>query len=128
MSNHSEPPYLPVASGEIGLFTDFYELTMAQSYFTEGMDGEATFEPVLEATGPIIDAQLAETLLVNQVQYQTLLATKSARGVLAARGRPIAGFGATSNVLAARRYGIPPTGTMAHSRHPMPVDIAPGIR
>ena len=75
---------------------------------------------------------------MNQVQYQVLLATKSARCVQAARGRPIAdfaarrthgteaslkmarasyvaGFGATSNVLAARRYGIPLTGTMAHS-------------
>ena len=93
---------------------------------------------MLEITGPIIAAQLAETIVMNQVQYQTLLATKSARCVQAAQGRPIAdfaarrthgteaslkmarasyiaGFGATSNVLAARRYGIPPTGTMAHS-------------
>ena len=97
-----------------------------------------THAPVLEVTGPIIAAQLAETIVMNQVQYQPLLATKSARCVQAARGRPLAdfaarrthgteaslkmarasylaGFGATSNVLAARRYGILPTGTMAHS-------------
>lgn len=95
-------------------------------------------EPLLEVTAPIIAAQLAETLAINQVQYQSLLATKAARCVQAAQGRGIAdfaarrthgaeaalamahvsyiaGFAATSNVLAARRYGIPPAGTMAHS-------------
>ena len=95
-------------------------------------------EPLLEVTAPIIAAQLAETLVINQVQYQSLLATKAARCVWAAQGRDIAdfaarrthgaeaamamarasyiaGFAATSNVLAARRYGIPPAGTMAHS-------------
>ena len=46
-----------------------------------------THEPVLEVTAPIIAAQLAETLVMNQVQYQTLLATKSARCVEAAQGR-----------------------------------------
>ena len=94
--------------------------------------------PLLEVTAPIIAAQLAETLAINQVQYQSLLATKAARCVQAAQGRSIAdfaarrthgaaaalamarasylaGFAATSNVLAARRYGIPPAGTMAHS-------------
>ena len=210
--SQNEQPYLPVPAGDSGLLTDFYELTMAQSYFAEGMDAEATFslyvrthppdrgylvaagvdeaidclaalsfsdasvdflretgvfeddfleylrgfrftgtvralaegslffanEPILEVTAPVIEAQVAETIAINQVQYQTLLATKSARCVAAAQGRPIAdfaarrthgaeaslrmarasylaGFGATSNVLAARRYGIPPTGTMAHS-------------
>ena len=212
MTLSSHPPFLPLPAGEIGLLTDLYELTMAQSYFAEGINGEATFslyvreyppdrgylvaagvddaldclealsfdadsvdylrsagiftadfldslrdfrftgsvrampegslffthEPVLEVTGPVIAAQLAETIVMNQVQYQTLLATKAARCVQASQGRPIAdfaarrthgteaslkmartsymaGFGATSNVLAARRYGIPPTGTMAHS-------------
>jgi nicotinate phosphoribosyltransferase len=95
-------------------------------------------EPVLEVTAPIIEAQLAETFIINQVNFQTLLATKAARCAGAARGRPLAdfasrrthgvdaalkmarcsylgGFQSTSNVLAARRYGIPPSGTMAHS-------------
>ena len=43
MASQTEQPYLPVPAGELGLLTDFYELTMAQSYFAEGMDGEATF-------------------------------------------------------------------------------------
>ena len=95
-------------------------------------------EPVLEVTGPIIEAQLAETFIINQVNLQTLLATKAARCVWAAQGRLlsdfasrrahgvdaalkmarcsyIAGFESTSNVLAAQQYGIPPAGTMAHS-------------
>ena len=43
MTLPSQPPYLPLPAGEIGLLTDLYELTMAQSYFAEGIDGEATF-------------------------------------------------------------------------------------
>jgi nicotinate phosphoribosyltransferase len=81
---------------------------------------------------------LAETFVLNQINLQTILATKAARCVWAARGRIlsdfasrrtqgvdaalkmarssyIAGFQSTSNVLAAQRYGIPPAGTMAHS-------------
>ncbi len=196
----------------MGLFTDLYELTMAQAFFSQGMLATATFslfirryppnraylvsagledvldylealrfgpaaleylestaiftgdflqylgglrftgwvraiaegrlffadEPVLEVSGPIIEAQLAETFIINQINLQTLLATKAARCVWAAQGRPLsdfsarraqgtdaamkmarcgylAGFQSTSNVLAARRYGIPPAGTMAHS-------------
>ncbi len=103
-------------------------------------DGEIFFpnEPVLEVTGPLIECQLAETLLVNLVNLESMLATKAARVVDAARGRPvfdfaarrthgldaamklarasyIAGFAGTSNVAAAARYGIPAVGTMAHS-------------
>ena len=95
-------------------------------------------EPVLEISGPIIEAQLVETFVINQVNLQTLLATKAARCVWAAQGRPvtdfgarrtqgtdaalkmarcgyIAGFQSTSNVLAASLYGVTPAGTMAHS-------------
>lgn len=95
-------------------------------------------EPLLEVTGPLPEAQLLETALLNAVTYQTALASAAARCVLAARGRPvvdfalrrthgveagmaaartgaIAGFGATSDVAAAQRYGLPATGTMAHS-------------
>ena len=43
MTLPSQPPYLPLPAGEIGLLTDLYELTMAQSYFAEGVAGEATF-------------------------------------------------------------------------------------
>ena len=95
-------------------------------------------EPVVEITGPVIEAQLAETAVMNAIGLQTMLATKAARVVHAAQGRAVvefaarrtqgqeaadrlarvsymAGFGGTSNVRAAARYGIPPAGTMAHS-------------
>ncbi len=95
-------------------------------------------EPLLEVVAPIAEAQLAESFIMNQVHFQTLLASKAARVVAAARGRKvvdfgmrrmhgadaavkgarafyIAGVGATSNVLAGRLYGIPVSGTMAHS-------------
>lgn len=95
-------------------------------------------EPLLEVTAPMPVAQLLETAVMNVVQYPTMIATKAARCELAAAGRGLADFGfrrahgletgveaalaahvgggfATSNVEAGRRYGIPTTGTMAHS-------------
>ncbi|HYM67071.1 MAG TPA: nicotinate phosphoribosyltransferase, partial [Patescibacteria group bacterium] len=95
-------------------------------------------EPLLEITAPIIEAQLVETAVLNLVHVQTLLASKAVRCVLAARGRPVVDFGLrrthgldagmkaarcafiagasmSSNVLAGLHYGIPPSGTMAHS-------------
>jgi nicotinate phosphoribosyltransferase len=127
-----------------GIFTDDFLDYLAEFHFAGSVrampEGTIFFadEPVLEISGPIIDVQLVETIVINQVQYQSLLATKSARCVQAARGRAIAdfasrrthgteaalrmarvsyiaGFAATSNVLAAQRYGVPPAGTMAHS-------------
>ena len=97
-----------------------------------------TDEPAVEITAPLIEAQLAETFIINQVNLQSMLATKAARCVWAAKGRGIAdfasrrtqgtdaalkmarasyiaGFSSTSNVLAASLYGMPPAGTMAHS-------------
>ncbi|MEE9219883.1 MAG: nicotinate phosphoribosyltransferase [Acidobacteriota bacterium] len=95
-------------------------------------------EPVLQVIAPITEAQLVETYLLNQVHLQSVAASKASRLVQAARGRPLvdfgsrrahgadaalkvarasyaAGFAGTSNVLAARRYGIPAHGTLAHS-------------
>ncbi|HKE53270.1 MAG TPA: nicotinate phosphoribosyltransferase [Actinomycetota bacterium] len=95
-------------------------------------------EPLLELTAPIAVAQLVEPYLLNQITFQTTIASKAARCVIAADGRAvvdfalrrtqgldaalavarcssIVGFAATSNVEAARRYGLRPTGTMAHS-------------
>ncbi len=197
---------------DAALFTDLYELTMAQGYFRQGMSSQATFslfvrpsrvkrsylvsagledvlryletfrfspgaidylrstgtfsddflgylgglrftgrvraipegrlyfhhEPALEITAPIIEAQIIETLVINQVNLQSLIATKAARcvwagsgralvdfslrrahgvdaGMKAARSSYVAGFASTSNVLAGRAYGLPITGTMAHS-------------
>ena len=206
----AEATGIPV--GELGLFTDLYQLTMAQSYLEHDKNRPATFslivrkfppehaylvaaglttvleyleqvrfssgalmylrqtgrfseaflaylatwrfqgdvvavpegsvffcnEPVLEVTASIVDAQLVESFIVNAVHLQTLIATKAARCVEAARGRSLidfalrrthgtdaalkvarasylAGFDATSNVLAGQIYGIPISGTMAHS-------------
>ncbi len=104
-------------------------------------EGHVVFagEPLLEVTAPLPEAQLVETVLVNQITYQTALATKAARCTVAAAGRAalvdfslrrthgteagmaaaraggIAGFAGTSNVEAARRLGLAPVGTMAHS-------------
>ena len=95
-------------------------------------------EPVLEVSAPLVQAQLLETLLINTIGFQTLIASKAARCLHAARGRGLidfsarrthgseaslkvarssylSGFAATSNVLAGKRYGIPVSGTMAHS-------------
>lgn len=96
------------------------------------------FEPVLEIAAPLPQAQLVETIVINQIGLQTILASKAARVVAAAQGRPvldfglrrmhgvdaglkgarafyIAGISATSNVAAGQMYGIPIGGTMAHS-------------
>ena len=200
------PRYFPA------LFTDLYEVTMAQAYMAEGMSGTAVFEtvfrklpprrsyvmaaglsdvldfleafefqpedidylrglrlfteeflrslsavrftgdvwavpegtvvfpnePIVQVIAPILEAQLAETFVVNQIHLQSVIASKAARVVEAARGRMVVDFGArrahgtdaalkvarasylagiagTSNLLAAREYGIPAFGTMAHS-------------
>lgn len=197
---------------DAALFTDLYELTMAQGYFRQGMSSQATFslfvrpsrvkrsylvsagledvlryledfsfsssaidylrststftddfldylgslrftgrvraipegriyfhnEPALEITAPIIEAQIVETLVINQVNLQSLIATKAARclwagrgkalvdfslrrahgvdaGMKAARSSYMVGFSSTSNVLAGKAYGLPIAGTMAHS-------------
>lgn len=193
------------------LLTDYYQLTMLQSYFDEGLQGEAVFEffvrrlpagrkfllaagleqaleyleqlcfsdediawlarqgfhrrflaslrelrftgdvdampegtvffadePILRLTAPLPQAQLVETRLINLLQYQTLVASKAARvrlmaprsllvdfglrrshgaeaGLLSARATYLAGFDATATVLAGQRWGIPLSGTMAHS-------------
>ncbi|MDP8927136.1 MAG: nicotinate phosphoribosyltransferase [Actinomycetota bacterium] len=200
----------PEPDGPLGLFTDLYELRMAQTCLTDDMTASATFslyvrpaeerpwllaagtqraldfieafgygpeeidylaalglsdellgwlldlepsgevwavadgtlvlanEPLLEVTAPLPFGMLLETGLMNVVQFPTLVATKAARCVLAARGRGVVDFGfrrahgleagveaaraaylggldSTSNVEAGRRFGIPVSGTMAHS-------------
>lgn len=203
---------MTVSKEDLALFTDLYELTMAQAYFQAGRMAPATFslfirkfppdrgffvscgledvlryleslsfgadaidylhrtgifaadfldylktlrftgevraipegrlfflnEPIVEVTAPVIEAQVVETFVINQINLQSLIATKAARCVCAARGRDvvdfslrrtqgidagmkvargsyIAGFSGTSNVLAGKLYGIPIVGTVAHS-------------
>ncbi|WP_051953632.1 nicotinate phosphoribosyltransferase [Methylocapsa aurea] len=95
-------------------------------------------EPILEIEAPIGEAQIVETLVMNQIGLQTMLASKAARVVEAARGRPVMDFGSrraqgldaalkgarafhlagvasTSNVMAGQVYGMPVSGTIAHS-------------
>ena len=95
-------------------------------------------EPLVRVRGPILEGQILETALLNQINFQTLIATKAARVCLAARGEPVLEFGlrraqgvdgaltasraayiggcsATSNVLAGKSHGIPVRGTHAHS-------------
>lgn len=194
------------------LFTDLYQLTMAASYWKEGMHGRAAFslfirdlppnrayfvsaglqsilaviedfhfdktsidylrslgrfpdgflnylktvrftgsiraipegriffpnEPILEVTAPIVEGQLLETIILNTLHLEIMVATKASRCLHAAQGRAlidfsprrthgvdaamktarssyITGFLGTSNVLAGQFYGIPVYGTMAHS-------------
>ncbi len=95
-------------------------------------------EPALAVRAPLIEAQIPETYLLSAITFQTLIATKAARSVGAAGGRPVIEFGTrrahtpeagvlgaraayvggcagTSNTLAGFRYGIPVMGTAAHS-------------
>ncbi len=96
------------------------------------------YEPLVRVTGPLPMAQLVESRLINILHYQTLVASKAARMVLAAEGKAlsdfglrtahgaeaglysarasyIAGFAGAANVLAGVNYGVPVVGTMAHS-------------
>ncbi|KAL3949573.1 nicotinate phosphoribosyltransferase [Lentilactobacillus hilgardii] len=95
-------------------------------------------EPLLTIQGPLLQTQLFETLLLNIMNHQSLIATKARRITFAAGDKPIMEFGArraqgpssatfgaraaviggcasTSNVLAAEKFGIPAAGTMAHA-------------
>lgn len=95
-------------------------------------------EPLVRVTGPILQCQIVESILLNTVNFQTLLATKASRVCTAARGDAVLEFGlrraqgadgalaasraayvggcaATSNVLAGKLFGIPVGGTHAHS-------------
>lgn len=95
-------------------------------------------EPIVRITAPIAEAQIVETRVINLLHFQTVIASKAARMVLAADGRPLVDFGlrrahgAEAGMLAARasylagfagtattpagaRFGIPIFGTMAHS-------------
>lgn len=128
----------------LGLFPDAFVERLAAQRFTGEVwavpEGEVVFagEPLVRVTAPLVEAQLVETWLLNRIASQTMLASKAARVALACGDRAfvdfsarrdhgvdaalaaarcawIAGAAGTSLVAAGRRYGIPLSGTMAHS-------------
>jgi nicotinate phosphoribosyltransferase len=133
---------------QTGLFDsapdEFWEL-LGQSKFTGNVwavpEGTAVFpkEPLLRVEAPLWQAQIAETYLLNTLNYQTLIATRAARlrdvagpsakllefgtrrafspqgAMWAARAAIAGGLDTTSNVLAALKLGVKPSGTMAHA-------------
>jgi len=128
----------------LGLFKKEFLYYLKNFKFTGSIysveEGEIVFpkEPVLRVHAPIIQAQVLESIILNIINFQSLIATKTTRIVESAKGRTVLEFGlrraqgidgsisatraafiggatATSNVLAAKIFGIPPKGTMAHS-------------
>lgn len=103
-------------------------------------EGDVVFanEPILQVEGTLCECQLVETAILNMINYQTLIATKASRirtvvgddplmefgsrraqevsaAIWGTRAAIIGGFNATSNVLAGKKFGIPISGTHAHS-------------
>lgn len=128
----------------LGLFSDDFLSFLSGLRFTGEVwavpEGEIVFasEPLVRVTAPLIEAQIIESFLMNCVTFQTMVASKAARlaiacgdrqfvdyslrrdhgadaALKAARASFIGGASATSNVLAGQHYGVPVSGTMAHS-------------
>lgn len=129
---------------ESGRFRPEFVDYLATLRFTGDLDampeGTVFFpdEPIARVIAPLPQAQLVETRLINLLNFQTMIASKACRSMLAAQGRPlidfglrrahgaeagllaarasyVAGFGGTATVLAGAQFGIPVYGTMAHS-------------
>jgi nicotinate phosphoribosyltransferase len=127
---------------KIGFRSDYTEFLRSFRFSADVYsvkEGEVVFplEPLVRVEGRLFEAQLVETLLLNLLNYQSLVATKASRirlaaghrvlsdfglrrapaqgGLLASRAAIIGGFDSTSNVEAARLFGLEPAGTMAHS-------------
>src|SRR5690606_21281295 len=122
-----------------GDFIDFLEGFRFKGKIRSVREGDIVFPnlPVLQVEANIIEAQLVETILLNFLNFQTLIATKASRinlvsrdralmdfglrraqgpgGYFATRASAIGGFTGTSNVVAGKDFGIPVSGTMAHS-------------
>jgi nicotinate phosphoribosyltransferase len=138
------PPSAIEYLGTTGLFSSRFLAALANFRFTGDVhalrEGEVFFpgEPLLEVTAPVVEAQLVETVVINRAAFASLIASKAVRSVLAAPGRRavdfsarrtqsleasltvarssyLAGYAGTSNVLAAKTFGLPAYGTMAHS-------------
>jgi nicotinate phosphoribosyltransferase len=140
---HATPEDLAWVAG-CGRFDDAFVRHLAGLRFTGDLDampeGTPFFpdEPIVRVTAPLPEAQLVETRLVNLLHFQTSIASKAARCVLAAPGKLLVDFGlrrahgaeagllaaragwiggldGTATVLANARFGVPVYGTMAHS-------------
>lgn len=140
---HFKPSELDALSGT-GRFSPAFLDYLADFRFTGDVDAmpEGTLffpeEPVLRISAPLPQAQFVETRLINLLHFQTLIASKAARmvlaapgkllvdfglrrahgaeaGLLAARASYLAGMAGTATVLAESRFGVPIYGTMAHS-------------
>ena len=120
-------------------FIDYLKSFQFHGSIYSCLEGEVIFpnSPVLRVEGNIIEAQLIETLLLNIINFQSLIATKAARikyvagngmlsdfglrraqgmgAMFATRASIVGGFTSTSNVYAAQLYGLDAVGTMAHS-------------
>ncbi len=115
---------------ELELDLEFYALEEGTIFFQN--------EPILQVEGPLPKAQLIETLVINLIHFETLIASKAVRNYIAAKGKTlvdfglrrahspmagllsaracyIGGFSGTSNLQAGMLYGIPVFGTMAHA-------------
>ena len=126
---HFSPPFLDWL-GKLRFTGSVYAVAEGTPVFPD--------EPILEVEAPLPQAQIIESFAMNQVHFQTVAASKGARvveaaaartvvdfglrrmhgadaGMKAARAFHVAGVAATSNVLAGKVYGVPVTGTMAHS-------------
>lgn len=120
-------------------FLEYLKNFKFQGTIRSSKEGDVVFpnRPILQVEANIIEAQIIETLLLNILNFQTLIATKASRirysagddmlldmglrrahatgGYYASRAAAIGGFDSTSNVKAAEDYDIPSSGTMAHS-------------
>lgn len=120
-------------------FLDYLKEFRFRGNIFSSMEGDVVFpnRPILQVEANIIEAQIIETLLLNILNFQTLIATKASRirhsaktemlldmglrrahatgGYYASRAAIVGGFDSTSNVKAAEDYNIPSSGTMAHS-------------
>ena len=144
--DQSDLDYLRTLKGNDGkpLFREAFIAYLRELKFECSVDavpeGRLVFEhePIIRVKGPLLQAQLIETILLNIINFQTLVATKAARICQAAKGAPVMEFGlrrsqgidgglsasraayiggcsGTSNVLAGKLFGIPVRGTHAHS-------------
>ncbi len=120
-------------------FLDYLKYFKFKGEIFAVQEGEIVFpkEPIIRVEGNLIETQIIETLLLNIVNFESLIATKAIRVKKAAKGRPVLDFGmrraqgyasllasraaligglsSTSNVASAFIYKLKPTGTMAHS-------------